>query len=194
MKFYLVKIFLVALQPKEVYINNRFHIAEVIETTRRVAPGHFENCVAQRAQLDPMAAGSLIEGVNSIQLEQILLNAEWEEYSHDALMPGCRAFKANIPGRLGVINLSQLPDNKIVTLDDRKNTGSVYCVVKGVLGPEVDFTVVILGLEQGEEVVFTFHPGDPVAPSEVSVEPGLIGQQVTVEEALKMGLKTAKIV
>lgn len=173
-------------------INHR--IAKAIETTRRVVPGYFESTCAQRAGLDEKAAGSIIENVTTAQLEQMLLSADWKEYFHEALMSECVAYKACIPGRLGVVTLSQLSDNDIVTLDDRKDTGKVSAIVKEVLGPNVDFTVIILGQEQGEEVVFTFHPGDPVRPSQVQVEPGMHGRQVSVKEALEMGLKTGKIV
>jgi len=108
-------------------------------------------------------------------------------------MDGCFAFKAELPGQLGIIGLAGLPADAVVTLDDRKNTGKVSAVVEGVRGEEVPFTVLILGLEQGDEVVFTFHPGDPVRPSQVQAEPGLHGRTVTVSEALAMGLEMAKI-
>jgi len=173
---------------------HRLQIAKAIETTQRVVPGHFEKTVAQRAQLDKMSAGSVVENVTASQLEQMLRAAEWEEYSHDAVMPGCHAFKTqDIVGRLGVVPLSQLSDDIVVTLDDRKDTGKVSCIVKGALGPKVDFTVIILGEEQGEEIVYTFHPGDPVNPSKIPMKIGMDGRQVTVKEALSLGLEIAKI-
>ena len=171
----------------------RSRIAEAAKTTRIVVPGYFEKTVAQRAGLEEIAAGSIVENVTADQLEQILLKADWEDYSHEALMPGCSAFKAPIAGRLGVVALSQLFDDTVVTLDDRKDTGNVSAIVEGVLGPEVDFTVIILGEEQGKEVIFTFHPGDPVRPSQIETESGMHGRQVTVKEARSMGLETAKI-
>jgi len=100
----------------------------------------------------------------------------------------------DLKGRLGIIELASLPTNTVVTLDDRKNTGKVSATVKGVLGPEVDFTVIILGIENGMEVVFTFHPGAPVSPSQVQCELGMHDKQVSIAEALGMGLTMAKIV
>jgi len=107
-------------------------------------------------------------------------------------MQGCSAFVANISGRLGIVELRSLHSDSIVTLDDRKNTGKVEAVVQGVRGKIKDYTVLILGPEQGEEIVYTFHPGDPVRPSQIPAE-GMHGRQVTVSEALDMGLEIAKI-
>jgi hypothetical protein len=174
--------------------NIQTRIAKAADTTRRVVPGYFEKTLAQRAELSGSAAGSIYPGVDEAQLEQMLLTADWEEYSHPAVMSECVAYKANIPGKLGIVDLASLPVETVVTLDDRKNTGKVSATVKGVRGQDVDFTVLILGPEQGEEVIFTFHPGDPVSPSQVQVEPGTHGRQVTVSEAQGMGLGTAKIV
>lgn len=169
-------------------------IAKAVETTRRVVPGYFEKTLAQRAGLSKAAAGSIYEGIDESQLEQTLLAAEWEPYSHAAVMQGCEAFKTSLSGRLGIVDLRSLPPDTVVTLDDRKNTGNVSVVVGGVRGQMVDFTVLILGRERDEEVVFTFHPGDPVRPSQVKAEAGLHGKRVPVSEAIGMGLEMGKIV
>lgn len=171
----------------------RDRIQKAVETTRRLIPGYFEKTLGQRSSFSKKAAGSFYD-LYPEMLEAMLLAAPWEIYSHPAVSPECTAFKAPFtPGRLGVADLRSLPSDAIVTLDDRKDTGKVSAVVKGVRGREEYFTVLILGPEQGEEVIFTFHPGDPVRPSQVQVEPGMHGQQVTVAEALAMGLETAKI-
>jgi hypothetical protein len=174
-------------------MNNSTRIANAIDRTCKVIPGYFEKTLAQRAGLSETAAGSIYESVNVHQLERMLLNASWEEYSHPAVMPGCVAFKAPIPGTLGIVELRSIVPDNFVKLDDRKGTGQVSCVVSGSRGETVDFTVIILGDENGEEVVFTFHPGDPVRPSQIQVEPGMHGKQITVSEAISMGLETAKI-
>ncbi|NCA78316.1 MAG: hypothetical protein EOM90_18460 [Alphaproteobacteria bacterium] len=174
--------------------NIQTRIARAIDTTRRIVPGYFEKTVAGR--LPKTGAGSIVVGFESAEeLEKALINANWEAYSHPALMVGTEAFVTkDIRGQLGVIELVDLPADAVVTLDDRKNTGKVSCVVAGVRGQDVDFMVIILGPEQGEEVVFTFHPGDPVNPSQIQVEPGMHGRQVVISEALGMGLEMAKIV
>jgi hypothetical protein len=174
--------------------NIQTRIAQAISTTRRIVPGYFEKTLAQR--LPKTGAGSVVVGLeNAEELETALINADWESYSHPAVMAGTEAFiTKDIRGQYGVISLADLPADAVVTLDDRKDTGMVSAVVKGVRGRDVDFTVLILGPEQGEEVVFTFHPGDPVNPSRVQAVPGLHGKAVTVSQALGMGLETVKIV
>jgi hypothetical protein len=171
-------------------INNRISLA--VGAIKDLDSAYWANTLQQRL---PGGAGSQVLGVSDAEtLEQALLSASWEEYSHEALMEGCVAYKTrDIQGRLGIIELASLPSDTVVTLDDRKNTGKVSAVVEGCLGPNVGHTVIILGIENGVEVVFTFHPGDPVRPSQVQAEPGLHGKQVTVEEACSLGLKTAKI-
>lgn len=158
------------------------------------AQSYWATTVAQRLDR-PDACGSVFTGIHTPeQLEQAILAAEWEEYSHPAVTEGCEAFRASISGQLGVVGLVSLPGETEVTLDDRKGTGKVSAVVSGVRGETVDFTVLILGKEDGKEVVFTFHPGDPVRPSQVQAEPGLHSKKITAAQAIQMGMTTAKIV
>lgn len=111
------------------------------------------------------------------------------------LIPGCVAFRNDdLSGELGIVELSKLNPSLSVTLDDRKGTGFVSATVKGARGKYVNFVTAILGEESGKEILFTFHPGDPVNPSKVKAEPGLHGKIITVKEAMEMGLETAKIV
>jgi len=50
-------------------MNIQDRIAKAVDATRRLAPGYFENCLAQRAGLSEKAAGSVFEGLNETQLE-----------------------------------------------------------------------------------------------------------------------------
>jgi hypothetical protein len=171
-------------------INDR--IAQAVEAIKTLDCGYWNSTLVQRL---PSGAGSIVEGFATAEdLEKGLIEAVWEEYSHPAVMEGCVAYKTHsIHGKLGVKPLAELPLYALVTLDDRKNTGTVSAVVKGVLGAEVDFTVIILGIEDGKEVVFTFHPGEPVNPSKVQAGLDNHGKTVTVKEALGMGFETVKI-
>jgi hypothetical protein len=169
-------------------------IIPAIENTKKFLPEHWQKCLDQRCGRSGFAAGSVYPRWTQKRIETELRIAHWVEYFHPAIMAGCRAFKAAIPGRFGIVELSTLPNGTMVTLDDRKNTGKVSCVVRGVRGEMVDFTVIILGMEDGVEVVYTFHPGDPINPSQVLCEPGMHGKEVSVVEALAMGLSTVKIV
>lgn len=169
-------------------------IIQAIETTLRVIPGYLEKTCEQRL---PGGCGSVLLG-NFETVEDViaaLKAAEWLPYPPEGLLPGCWAFSTrDLRGRMGVVRLDSLPANAEVVLDDRKGTGKVSATVVGDLGEEVDFTVLILGPEQGEEVVYTFHPGAPVKASQVQCDPGMHGRKITVQEALNMGLETAKIV
>lgn len=167
-------------------------IRDAIAATKKVVPGYFEKTVAQRLS---NGVGSVTTFSDATELENALLSAEWFEFNHPAVMAGCVAYATNdIVGEYGIVELRSLASDVIVTLDDRKGTGKVSCTVQGVRGQRVSHTVIMLGDEQGVEVVFTFHPGDPVKASQVTCEPGMHGRKVTVSEALDMGLETAKIV
>ena len=168
-------------------------IAEAVGAIKSIDPAYWQQTLTQRL---PGGAGSVVIGdFDANSLEQALLHADWESYSHPGIMEGCSAFVTrSLRGRLGIVELASLPLDALVTLDDRKNTGKVSATIRGALGTEVDFTVLILGDENGVEVVFTFHPGEPVRPSQVQAEPGMHGRQVTISEALRMGLEMAKIV
>jgi hypothetical protein len=169
-------------------------IMPAIDNTKKFLPEHWQKCLDQRCGRSGFAAGSVYPRWTQKRIEKELLAGHWVEYSHPAIMVGCRAFRAQIPGRFGIVELSTLPSGTIITLDDRKNTGKVSCVVKGIRGEMVDFSVIILGMDNGMEVVFTFHPGDPINPSQVLCEPGMHGREIAVAEALDMGLETVKIV
>ncbi len=166
-------------------------VAIAIKTLRSLLPDYAERTLTQR-QPGPESCGSVLD--RALTWEE-LAALPWEEYIPPVgAQADCTYFRTTaIGGQLGVVNLTTLPVNSFVTLDDRKDTGKVSAVVKGVRGAHVDFVVAILGEEQGQEVLFTFHPGDPVSPSRVQAEPGLHGKSVTVSEALAMGLTTAKI-
>lgn len=169
-------------------------IEAAIVATRRLVPGYFEKTLAQRAGASGQAAGSIYPDLGEAELEAAILAADWQLYEHPSIMEGCTGFQAPLPGLLGIVELSSLPGDTTIVLDDRKNTGKVSATVEGIRGEKVPFTVLILGPEQGEEIVFTFHPGEPVRPSQVTTELGLHGKKVTTSEALGIGLEIAKIV
>lgn len=167
-------------------------IARAVEAIKNLDSAYWTQTLTQRL---PGGAGSVVLGdFDAASLEEALLGASWYEYVPEATLEGCTYFKTyDLKGRLGIVELASLPTDTVVTLDDRKNTGKVSAVVDGVLGPEVDFTVIILGPEGGVEVVFTFHPGEPVRPSQVQCETGMHGRRVTIAEAQTMGLAMAKV-
>lgn len=162
---------------------------------------YVEKIFLQRAGLKPDgstntdAAGSIYPDLTPAQLRECLTKAEWASYDHPAVMQGCKAFIAPIPGRLGIVDLSSLAEDPMVTLDDRKGTGKASATVRGLIGPEVSFTVAILGPNETTGILelWTFHPGAPVVPSIVDVQ-GRHGQEISIKEANSLGFEKAKIV
>lgn len=166
----------------------------LIEATRRLIPNYFENTCAQRLTA---GAGSCYDGVENIeQLEEMLMNATWTEVHHPAVSEGCRCYVTkDIPGgRFGLVEIKTLPEDTVLLADDRKNTGKVSLTVSGHRGASVEETYLITGPEQGEEVIYTFHPGEPVRESKIQTEDLPHGTPVSKEKALSMGFDLAKVV
>jgi len=166
---------------------NPTRLQAAFTATRRLAPDYFEKCLVQRTS----GAGSGYSNFTPEALEAALLGATWETFNHPDVMEGCHAFKAPLPGTFGLVDLSTLPVDNLVFLADPKGTGFVEAEVEGSKGGQVAFTVIILGTEQGEEIVFTFHPGDPIKPSRLAKE-GL-WDKITVGQARELGFKWAKV-
>lgn len=163
-------------------------ISAAIAATRRLAPGYFDACLTQRCS----GAGSSYD-LGPEALESRLVGAEWEPFEHPDIMAGCSAFRAPIAGTFGLVKLDTLPEDAILTLIDPKGTGFVEAECpSGAPREAVGFTVIILGQEKGEEVVFTFHPGDPIRPSRLPAE-GRAGSKVTAREAKALGFTWAKL-
>ncbi len=174
-------------------------VLAAIAHTRRALPGYFEKTLAQRASLSPDHCGSTIHGT-VIEVEALLLEATWEPYEHTAVAPGCAAFRAYLPGplRVGVIELARLNGALSARLVDAKGTGyfEVEVVRRDVSenspAEYTDFVTAILGEHEGGEVVFTFHPGEPIAPSAVAVS-GVTEREISVAEARRLGFAYAKV-
>jgi hypothetical protein len=162
-------------------------VEAAIAATRLAAPGYFESCLTQRTS----GSGSSYSGLTPAELEVALVGASWEPYEHPDVMAGCSAFKAPLEGTFGLLDLSTVADDFLVTLADPKGTGFVEAECTAGRGGKVPFTVLILGQEKDVEVVFTFHPGDPIRPSRLPAE-GRVGQIITAKEALALGFKWAK--
>jgi hypothetical protein len=172
---------------------NNQRIQNAIDSIKEIDLEYWNSTLTQRLE---GGAGSQFINVSSIEeLENNIRGARWTKYEHPEISHGCTGFIAvDLKGFEGIIDLSELDPEKAVTLDDRKDTGKVSCVVKDVLKHFVDFSIIILGIEDEREVVFTIHPGAPIKPSTVVTEKGMHGKVITVKEAIKMGLTHAKVV
>lgn len=183
-----------ALSPQEM-------ITAALAATEAFDAKYVRKMFLQRAgltddgQINKDTAGSCYPKITPTQLRQIVITANWVPFEHPGVMEGCKAFRAEISGRVGIVDLSDLPADTVVTLEDRKGLGKVSATVQGILGPEVSFTIAILGpsRETREMQLWTFHPGEPVQPSIVQAE-GRDGMQVTIPKAVALGFNKAKIV
>lgn len=177
-------------------------LTRAIDAIKEMDPTYWTNTIRQRipgegsagSVIDPWWEDKAEEEIYT-EVEKRLKEITWYPARHEDVQEGVDLYvSSGITGRMGVVNLSSLPQDATVTLDDRKNTGKVSCVVKGVRGDKVDFVSLLVGQENGREVAFTFHPGWPVRASQVVCQEGMHGKEVTVKEALEMGLAIAKIV
>ena len=171
-------------------------VRAAIDRTKQVLLVYWTSCLLQRSAGSPSApsqsaAGSVYE-MTVEEIEVALRGAEWAPYEHEGVSPGCVAFTAPIMGLVGLTRLDLLPIEMPVTLIDSKLTGFVDASVKGTRGTTWG-TVIILGDHEGSEVVFTFHPGDPILPSRIPAE-GNVGRVITAGEAVKLGLTWGKVV
>lgn len=168
------------------------HISECVANIKTMLPGYWNNTLKQRLA---GGAGSCYDAFNSVEeLEKAVLTADWEETSHPCVPGDNRVFKAHLPGLFGLVRIADLPEDTILTADDRKNTQKVSLTLSGTRGEIVKESFLITGIEAGKEVVFTFHPGEPIAPSKVSTSELAHGSTVSKAKALEMGFEWAKLV
>ncbi len=171
-------------------------VIKAINKTKEKIPQHWNTTVSMRLN----GPGSYYRQYDEVEtLEAALLESEWTLFKHPEIMNGCEAYISNnkeLAGQTGMIELGLLsdPEDYEVKLIDAKNTGFLSAVIGMnahiVADAEAtNFTVIIIGEHQGEKVVFTFHPGNPVEPSSITGEE----RTVTVQEALDLGFGLAKI-
>ena len=169
---------------------------KAMETTRANAADYWNKCLAQRSAYEN-PCGSTYD-LTGLQLECALMASQWEEVSHPSVQAPCRLFKTTLKGWVGIVRLDHLSKNYAITLRDPKGTGEVFpCVkyadVKESYARETsDETYMIAGVENGELMCFTFHPGEPVSLNVVKSE-GNDGKVIDVVEALAMGFTYAKV-
>lgn len=166
-------------------------VRAAIENTRRVIPDYFWKMLKKRSQVEG-GVGSVYPATAE-ELERELLSRSWYLYEHNKIAAGCTGGFTRMPGLLGIVELSSLPVTSKFTLRDIKDTGSCELVVEGSTVPrrEVGFTVIMLGKHGQDEVVFTFHPGDPITPSQVKGD--MDGKIITYEEARRLGFTYVQV-
>jgi hypothetical protein len=103
------------------------------------------------------------------QLKRAIHTADWKPFEDKdgVIKAPARAYQATIPGgRLGMTTLDAVPPNAKLYLVDPKRTGNWSLATSGAAEPVTDKATLILGPgDDGKMMSWTFHPGDPVRPS-----------------------------
>ena len=179
-------------------MTDTIRVRSAIENLKKNNNEFYNKCIKQR--LFNGGEGSYYP-YDKLQLETLLEMAEWEKVEHPNVTEPCSCFVSyDFKGRVGVVELENLHDDIEFFLDDFKNTGWLSLCVKQDESwfVPLDYTYIILGDDGFGEIMFTFHPGEPIAPStledgknEFGLEKGM---KLTKEEAIKYGFKHAKVV
>lgn len=154
---------------------------------------YLQSTIAQRC--GDGASGSRYH-MSAACIRRALEQIEWREREHPEVKAPCRAFVATtLRGLVGVVELALLPPSTLIQWQDFKGTGRVSAVVEqseiGALGVESE-TWLIVGPSEAGEIVYTFHPGEPVAPSMVEAR-DIVGMFDIASNAVIRKLTHAKI-
>lgn len=168
-------------------------VQKYIKNTKNIIPEYWDNTLKQRLT---GGAGSCFTQFKSVEaLEKALLESEWVETTHpDVDSSSLKLFKTNLKGRFGLVKVQDLPVGTKLICDDRKGTGKISLTIKGILGPICSETYLIVGQEQGVDVVYTVHPGEPIKPSSITDTELNHGQEIDREEAIRLGFIWAKVI
>jgi hypothetical protein len=129
-----------------------------------------------------------------------LRKANWEEVEHPEVMAGCRAFRTtDLPsGEIGVVEIDCLKPQTPILLacpPESDKLQAIVCIEEICYhNVTTEETWLIIGEHEGNTVVFTCHPGEPVRPSQLSAEDfGHLYKIIPANTALGLGLKYAKV-
>lgn len=156
----------------EAYGTTTADVWKAIAATIKTVPGYFEGHLEGRSANGDGSTcwrwGKACPDATSVL--DALLDVIWMKYdSCPNLMPGCRAYKAAIPGTIDLCKVADLADNTPVRWVGAGH-GYQYPTIAGDAGNYVDYTTLIIGPEAGVDVVYTFHPGDPIRPAQVPAD------------------------
>lgn len=168
-------------------------IQNAINATKNVVPGYFEKTCRQRLAT---GTGSIFSTINTVEeMEEAIVKADWVEAEHELIELPCKAYKTtSIKGGLyGMVPVADQPDDTMFEIQNQKNTGKVSLVMVGNNRIPAEETWMIIGPEQGEEIIYTFYPGEPTPKATTSTEELKVGTKLTKAEALEKGFNLAKL-
>ena len=167
-------------------------VRNAIKNSKEMMPDYWNKTLNQRSSKSPMVAGSRYD-MSPDAIEKALLSVSWEPFNDESIGGGAVGFKSNLSGYMGMIDINKLNPNDMVKLDDRKGTGFFSIICKEKVGDPVDYTVILVGPEKDKDVIWTFFPGSPTPMKNIQADPKRNGEEITVEEAKKMGFEFAKV-
>ena len=154
---------------------------------------HFEGAFRTRNPSSESEGSTFLEA----QSPESLMEANWSEYNHPDVKAPAVAFKADIPGYFGIIELSEVdPETPVEIVKAHKGAlEEAACIIpaSSVSRPEADFTTILLGPGGDKEIVWTFFPGPPIAPSSMPWTQELADSIMTAGDALDAGFKYGKL-
>ena len=148
-------------------------VVKALNAIEKQDPDYAAKMFAQR--LPESGMGSIYPFMDSREeLEAALREASYESAEHPAIAPGCKAYVTNdIIGAYGMVQIANQPDDAVFVIADPKNTGKVSLMIWGWAEGNrllTNETWVIVGPNNGEDVIYTFHPGEPVPRATTSTE------------------------
>lgn len=184
-------------------------VAEALEEAAQ--SGYLAKVLDQRNPSSPNKAGSYFLEDQDLQS---LKAANWEPYSHPAIGGPAQGFRAPIPGVVGVVKLSDLPQDMMVMATDPKETHgtegggfSIEAKLDNDSLPTSEYTTALLGPARDSDklTLWTVFPGDPTGASIVGThaqsplkpkDPGSfkVWEEIPVRDALAQGFEYGKVV
>jgi len=164
-------------------------INDLLNNLKEVDPSYL---VAMLKQRSTGGKGSVYDSSPSHLEEKLRSTKNWI-YVGSGDLPNTKVWKADI-GISGYLGIVPIDDDGIYTIEDPKNIGKVSLTIPAVRGPKEKYTYLITGKHKGKEVVFTFHPGEPIKPSLVGSTDLIPGTKISGEKAKEYGFEYAKIV
>ena len=178
------------------------YVRNCIQKTKTKMPDYFEKCLQQRLK---NGIGSTTDYETVEEMEAKLMAANWSPWidTKGVLSPCCKAFfTEDISGYHGMLDINQFPDDALCYFNDFKKTGFLSLCMKTDKRERVNFTILIIGPEEGiGDCMYTFHPGNPVPAStfksgelneEGQKKAYQDGDTISVKEAKEIGFKHIK--
>jgi len=160
---------------------------------RSIGMPHFENAFRTRNPSPESEGSTFLEA----QSAESLMEAQWEPYDHPDVKSPAIAYRADIPGYFGILELKDLDPSTPAQIV-KAHKGAVEeaaCIIPSsdVQRPKADFTTILLGPGGSDLIVWTFFPGPPIAPSSMPWSEEMAENVSTVGDAMEYGFNYGKL-